>query len=133
MATGGHKYTGVTGKITVEGSVEGFVEADFKIERDMDMYIEQGADVPIDHTFGVKKVTGKITKAWGVNSAYIYEWLNNKEEKTIVFDPGDGEDTYTCSGCALKGMGTSIKAGDAGALIFEADFVGLDWSSADTV
>ncbi|MFA5216855.1 hypothetical protein [Sulfuricurvum sp.] len=131
MATGGHAFTGVTGKITTGGSIEGYVEADFKLEYDMDKYIEQGSNVAIDHTFGMKKVTGKITKAWGITTGQLYDWFNNKEEKLIVFDPGDGNNTYTCSGCSLKSLGSSIKAGDKGALMLNADFEGLNWSSTD--
>jgi hypothetical protein len=135
MATGGHAYTGVTGKITVTGAIQGYVEADVTFERDMSDYIEQGSDVSIDHTFGKRKVSGKITKAWGIHfnaSDYMYDWFNNEEEKDIVFNPGDGTALYTASGCALKSLAINVSAGDAEPLMLEADFVGLNWSSTDT-
>ena len=135
MADGGHSYTGATGEITVTGSIQGYVEANVTFERDMSTYIVQGTEVATDHTFGMKKVSGKITKAWGThfNAAdYMYDWFNDKEEKNIVFDPGDGSALYTASGCALKSLSIDIKAGDAEPLMLEADFVGLNWSSTDT-
>ena len=135
MADGGHAYTGVTGKIIVGGTIEGYVESDVSFEWDMGKYITQGNNVANDHTFGMKKVSGKLTKAWGTHydaTDYMYDWFNDKEEKNIVFDPGDGTALYTASGCALKSLSISVSAGDAEPLMLEADFEGLDWSSTDT-
>lgn len=134
MATGGHKYTGVTGKITVGGAIEGYVEADLKLEWETGEYIELEDNVPVDHTFGKKKVSGKIKSAWGegMNSGYMADWFGNKEEKNIVFDPGDGNATFTASGCILLNLSIGMKAGDAGPLMLDADFKGLDYSTTDT-
>ena len=133
MGDGGHAFTGVTGKIVVAGSVEGYVNADFKLGFETDMYTEQGNNVGTDHTFGMKSVDGKITGAWGVKSASMYDWFDNQEYKNIVFYPNATLlKAYTCSGCILTDMGSGIKAGDKGALMMDSTFKGLDWSSSDT-
>jgi len=130
----GHDYTGITGKIVVEGSIEGFVEADVKIGYEMgDAYVEQGDESIRDHVFGLIKVSGTIKRAWGKNSGYMKDWHVDKEEKTIRFDPGDGTGLYTCSGCILTDLEFDpIKAGEAKVLALKAPFVGKTWSTTDT-
>jgi len=134
MADGGHLYSHVTGRVIVEGEFQGLIEADFKIENDLGKYIEQGNEYATDHVHGVRKVSGKITKAWGLNSGYLWEWFDQKLQKDIEFLPTSAAATksYTCSGCALKSLGSNIKAGGADALIIEADFEGLTFSSTDS-
>ena len=132
MADGGHTYNHCKGKVIVAGTVEGFIESDFKLEQDLGKLLVQGSEYAQDHVHGLRKVSGKLTKAWGLESGYLYDWMNDKEQKTIVFSPdGTSDKTYTCSGCTIKGMGSDIKAGGSDALILDADFEGLSWSSND--
>jgi hypothetical protein len=129
-----HDYTGVTGFVTTGGSIVGYVEADFTLEKDTGERLEQGSDQIAAHTRGLRRASGKLKRAWGtgMDSKAIYDWFEQDEEKIIVFDPGDTAATYTISGAAITKINGAIKAGDEGALELDADFKGLGWSSTDT-
>ena len=127
-----HEFTNVTGYILVDGVTQGFIDTDFSFETAMGKYVEQGSDTPAAHTHGLRAVSGKITKGWGMTSSFLYAWYNNQTEKTIVFYPVAGSTaTYTLSGCSLKNLKSAIKAGGEDALIIDADFEGLSGSSGD--
>lgn len=133
MVQGGHPYNHCVGKVIVDNEFQGFVEADFKIESDLGKYVEQGNEYATDHVHGLRKVSGKLTRGWGMNTGYIWEWFDQKLQKTILFQPNaSGTKTYTCSGCAIKSIGSGIKAGSAEALMLDCDFEGLTFGSDDT-
>jgi hypothetical protein len=68
-----------------------------------------------------------------MTSSHLYDWINDDEEKAVVFYPLAGSAmTYTASGCVLTNLRGSITAGGADVLVLDADFEGLDWSSGDT-
>ena len=89
-----HSYTGITGKITVSGTIVGFVSGDMTLATATGKYITLGSNVNTAHTRGVKTVSGTLKKAWGVSDDQLYDWLNNDTELDILFD-ADSAGTHT--------------------------------------
>ena len=124
-----HDYSGVTGRITVNSTIVGFVKADVSFEYVTGKYFTVGSEVG-QHTRGPKKVSGTLTKAWGVDTEDLYNLFNNRTEFNIDFEAStDGSaEKYTASGCVLTGLKISEEAGSEDALVIDAPFEGRDWS-----
>tara|TARA_R100000908_G_C3678115_1_gene98014 strand:+ start:243 stop:635 length:393 start_codon:yes stop_codon:yes gene_type:complete len=127
-----HAYTGVTGKITVSGSIVGFVSGDFTLAAATGKYVTLGSNIPIANTRGLRSSSGTLKKAWGIADTDLYSWLNGDTELDITFDPDNGtSNRYTISGCVLTDMAIEgLEAGSEGALMINASFEGLNWSRA---
>jgi hypothetical protein len=125
-----HNFTGVTGKITVSGSIVGFVSGDFTLAAATGKYVTLGSNTPTANTRGLRSVSGSISKAWGINDDELYDWLNDDTELVIDFDADSaGTHTYTVSGCVLTDLSIEgLEAGNEGALMVNASFEGLTWS-----
>ena len=128
-----HQYTNVTGYVYTGGTLDGYIQGDFTFEKETGKYVVQGTDVATAHTRGMRRVSGHVQRAWGMDSDHLYDWINDDEEKLVVFYPVAGSAlTYTASGCVITNLRGSITAGGADVLVLDADFEGLDWSSGDT-
>jgi hypothetical protein len=128
-----HSYTNCTGYVYTGGTLAGYIQGDFTFEKETGKYVVQGTDVATAHTRGMRRVSGHVQRAWGMTSSHLYDWINDDEEKLVVFYPVAGSSlTYTASGCVLTNLRGSITAGSADVLVLDADFEGLDWSSGDT-
>ena len=127
-----HAYTGVTGKITVSGTIVGFVSGDFTLAAATGKYTTLGSNISTAHTRGLRTVNGTLRKAWGVADDTLYDWLNLDTELDITFDPEDGvTNRYTASGCVLTDLAIEgLEAGSDAALMINASFEGLNWSRA---
>ena len=125
-----HSFTGVSGKITVSGSIVGFVSGDFSMTATTGKYITLGTNYNTAHTRGVRTVSGSLKKAWGVSDDELFDWFNNDTELDIEFDADDaGTHTYTVSGCVLTDLAIEgLEAGNGGALMINASFEGLTWA-----
>jgi len=124
-----HDYSGVTGKVTVSGTIVGWVKASFKFEYQSGDYIEIGSEI-YDHTKGPKKITGTLEKAWGIDTDDIYNLVNNRTEFNIEFEAVDGSsgvEKYVASGCLITGIEGDIEAGSDGALILNYPFKARDF------
>ena len=128
-----HSYTNCTGYVYTGGTLSGYIQGDFTFEKETGKYVEQGSDVAVAHTRGMRRCSGHVQRAWGITSSHLYNWINDDEEKLVVFYPVAGSSlTYTASGCVLTNLRGSITGGGADPLVLDADFEGLDWSSGDT-
>ena len=128
-----HSYTNCTGYVYTGGTLDGYIQGDFTFEKETGKYVVQGTDVATAHTRGMRRVSGHVQRAWGMTSSHLYNWINDDEEKAVVFYPVSGSSlTYTASGCVLTNLRGSITAGGADVLVLDADFEGLDWTSGDT-
>lgn len=125
-----HSFTGVSGKITVSGSIVGFVSGDFSMTATTGKYITLGTNYNTAHTRGVRSVSGSLKKAWGVSDDELFDWFNNDTELDIEFDAdAAGTHTYTVSGCVLTDLAIEgLEAGNEGALMINASFEGLTWA-----
>ena len=122
-----HAHTGVTGKITVSGSLVGFVSGDFTAARATGKYVTLGSNLPTANTRGLQSVSGTLTKAWGIDDAELWSWFYGNTELVIAFDSeSTGANTYTVSGCVLTDVAIEgLEAGAEGALLMNATFEGL--------
>ena len=125
-----HSYTGVTGKVTVSGSITGFVSGDFTLSTATGKYVTLGNNSATSHTRGLKAASGTLKAAWGITDSTFYSWFNNDTELAIEFDAdAAGTQTYTISGCVLTDLAIEgLEAGSDGALMVNATFEGLTWS-----
>ena len=125
-----HSFTGVSGKITVSGSIVGFVSGDFTLATSTGKYITLGTNYNVAHTRGVRTATGSLKKAWGVSDNELFAWFNGNTELDIQFDAdAAGTHTYTVSGCVLTDLAIEgLEAGNEGALMINASWEGLTWS-----
>jgi len=125
-----HSFTGVTGKITVSGTIVGFVSGDFTLAAATGKYITLGTNYNTAHTRGVRTASGSLKKAWGVADDTMYDWFNNDTELEIQFDADQaGTHTYSITGCVLTDLAIEgLEAGAEGALMINASFEGLGWS-----
>ncbi len=125
-----HSFTGVSGKITVSGSIVGFVSGDFTLATATGKYITLGTNYNVAHTRGVRTATGSLKKAWGVSDNELFAWFNGNTELDIQFDAdAAGTHTYTVSGCVLTDLAIEgLEAGNEGALMINASWEGLTWS-----
>lgn len=125
-----HSFTGVSGKITVSGSIVGFVSGDFTLAAATGKYIELGSVYNSAHTRGTRTVSGSLKKAWGLSDNLLFDWFNNDTALAIEFDADQaGTHTYTVSGCVLTDLAIEgLEAGSEGALMINASFEGLSWS-----
>ena len=125
-----HSYTGVTGKITVSGSIVGFVSGDFTLSAATGKYVTLGSNYATANTRGLRAVSGSLSKAWGISDLELYDWFNNDTELAVAFDAdAAGNHTYTVSGCVLTDLAIEgLEAGNEGALMINASFEGLTWS-----
>ena len=125
-----HSFTGVTGKITVSGTILGFVSGDFTLAAATGKYIELGSVYNTAHTRGVRTASGSLKKAWGLADDTMFAWLNNDTELEIQFDAdAAGTHTYTISSCVLTDLAIEgLEAGAEGALMINASFEGLSWA-----
>ena len=124
-----HSFTGVSGKITVSGSIVGFVSGDFTLNVATGKYITLGTNYNTAHTRGTRTVSGSLKKAWGVSDDELFDWFNNDTALDIAFDADDaGTHTYTVSGCVLTDLAIEgLEVGSEGALMINASFEGLTW------
>ena len=122
-----HAFTGVTGKITVSGSIVGFVSGDFTAARATGKYTKLGSNVATANTRGLQSVSGSLTKAWGIDDSDLWNWFNGNTELDILFDAdAAGNHTYTVSSCVLTDLAIEgLEAGAEGALLMNATFEGL--------
>lgn len=128
-----HPYTHCTGYVYTGGTLDGYIEGDFNFEKETGEYVEQNSDTITEHTRGLRRVTGHLQRAWGIDSDELYSWFEDDEEKTVVFYPKENDTkTYTASGCMLTNLSISISAGGNDPLVIDSDFVGKSWSSGDT-
>ena len=125
-----HSFTGVTGKITVSGTILGFVSGDFTMSAATGKYVTLGSNYATAHTRGLRAVSGSLSKAWGVSDVELYDWFNADTQLDIEFDnDAAGTHTYTVSGCVLTDLAIEgLEAGNEGALMINASFEGLTWS-----
>ena len=125
-----HSFTGVTGKITVSGSIVGFVSGDFTLASATGKYVQLGTNYATAHTRGLRSVSGSLSKAWGIADDTLFDWFNLDTELDIDFDADDaGTHTYTVSGCVLTDLAIEgLEAGGEGALMINATFEGLTWA-----
>ena len=125
-----HSFTGVTGKITVSGSIVGFVSGDATLSTATGKYVQLGSNVAVANTRGLKSASGTLKKAWGLSDDVIYDWFNNSTELAITFDADDaGTHTYSVTGCVITDFALEgLEAGSEGALMINASFEGLNWS-----
>ena len=125
-----HSFTGVTGKVTVSGSITGFVSGDFTLSTATGKYVELGGNTATAHTRGLKAANGTLKAAWGITDSTFYSWFNNDTELVIDFDAdAAGTHTYTISGCVLTDLAIEgLEAGSDGALMMNATFEGLTWT-----
>ena len=63
MTGGKHEFTGISGKITVNSTIVGFVSGDVSFEKETGKYIEVGSD-EAELTRGMRSVSGTLKKAW---------------------------------------------------------------------
>jgi hypothetical protein len=127
-----HAYTGVTGKVTVSGTIVGFVSGDFTAATATGKYTTLGSNVPTANTRGLKSISGSLTKAWGIADDTLYDWYNGDTELAIAFDAdAAGTQTYTASGCVITDLAIEgLEAGSEGALMINASFEGLTFTRA---
>jgi hypothetical protein len=125
-----HAYTGVTGKVTVSGTIVGFVSGDFTAATATGKYTTLGSNVPIANTRGLKSISGSLSKAWGITDDTLYDWYNNDTELSIIFDADQaGTHSYEASGCVLTDLAIEgLEAGSEGALMINASFEGLSFT-----
>ena len=125
-----HSFTGVTGKITVSGTIVGFVSGDFTLAAATGKYITLGTNYNVAHTRGVRTASGSLKKAWGIADDTMYDWFNNDTELEIVFDADQaGTHSYTMTTCVLTDLAIEgLEAGAEGALMINASFEALGWS-----
>lgn len=125
-----HGFTGVTGRITVSGSIVGFVSGDVSFSVATGKYVELGSNAAIANTRGLKSVSGTLKKAWGLADDTIYDWFNNNTELNITFDADSaGTHTYSATSCVVTDFSLEgLEAGSDGALMVNASFEGIGWS-----
>jgi hypothetical protein len=125
-----HSFTGVTGKVTVSGTITGFVSGDFSLATATGKYVTLGNNTATSHTRGLKTASGTLKGAWGISDSTFYSWFNNDTELVIAFDAdAAGTHTYTISGCVLTDLAIEgLEAGADGALMVNATFEGLTWA-----
>ena len=125
-----HGFTGITGKITVSWSLDGWVSGDVTFAKATGKYVELGSNAPIANTRGLRSVSGTLKKAWGLSDDVIYDWFNNDTELNITFDADSaGTHTYSATSCVLTDLALEgLEAGNEGALMINASFEGLTWS-----
>ena len=125
-----HEFTGVTGKITANTSIVGFVSGDFTLAVQTGKYVTLGENYATANTRGLRSVSGTLKKAWGIDDDALYTLFNADTEFAITFDADQsGTHTYTASGCVLTDLAIEgLEAGNEGALMINASFEGLSWS-----
>ena len=126
-----HSFTGVTGKITADGTLVGFISGDVTFSIATGKYVTLASNTASAHTRGLKSVSGTLKRAWGVSDETLNTWLTSGTEIDIEFDNdgATGADTYTASDCILTELSIEgLEAGSEGALLINASFEGLDWS-----
>ena len=122
---GGAFVHSVNGKITVSGSIVGFV---WRLYWRYGQICEFGQRLK-GSSRGLKTASGTLKKAWGVADVELYDWFNNDTELDIAFDADQaGTHTYTLSGCVLTDFAIEgLEAGNEGALMINASFEALTW------
>lgn len=122
-----HAFTGVTGKVTVSGSLVGFVSGDFTVARATGKYTVLGSNVPTANTRGLQSVSGSLTKAWGIDDDELWDWFYGNTELAILFDAdAAGTHTYSVAGAVITDLAIEgLEAGAEGALLVNASFEGL--------
>ena len=125
-----HSFTGVTGKVTVSGTITGFVSGDFTLATATGKYVTLGNNTATSHTRGLKSASGTLKAAWGIADSTFYTWFTNDTELVIEFDADAASTvTYTISGCVLTDLAIEgLEAGSDGALMVNATFEGLTWN-----
>tara|TARA_R110000744_G_scaffold1725_3_gene6206 strand:+ start:6917 stop:7315 length:399 start_codon:yes stop_codon:yes gene_type:complete len=125
-----HAFTGVTGKITVSGSIVGFVSGDFSLASTTGKYVVLGSNYAAANTRGLRSVSGSLKKAWGVADDQLFNWFTTDTELEIIFDAdAAGNHSYTLTGCVLTDFSVEgLEAGSEGALMINASFEGLTWA-----
>ena len=131
-----HAFTGVTGKITVSGTIVGFVSGDLSLNTATGKYVTLGGNTATAHTRGLKSVSGTLKTAWGISDSTLYTYFNTDAEFDIEFEaandgatPAVGLHTYTASTCVFTDMSIEgLEAGAEGALMINASFEGLNWA-----
>ena len=119
-----HAFTGVTGKITVSGTIVGFVSGDLSLNTATGKYVTLGGNTATAHTRGLKSVSGTLKTAWGISDSTLYTYFN-----TDGATPAVGLHTYTASTCVFTDMSIEgLEAGAEGALMINASFEGLNWA-----
>jgi len=129
-----HAFTGVTGKITVSGSIVGFVSGDLSLATATGKYVTLGGNTATANTRGLKSVSGTLKSAWGITDNTLYTYFNTDAEFNIEFEAtGSGSAThkYSALTCVFTDMSIEgLEAGSEGALMINASFEGLNWSRA---
>lgn len=130
-----HEFTNVTGyvEVAMTGNLVGFIQGDFTFEVETGEYVTQGSDTIVAHTRGMRRCTGHLQRAWGMQSDDLYDWLAGDAEYDVKFYPLTGSaKTYTASGCVLTNLRGSITAAGADVLLIDCDFKALSWGAGDS-
>ena len=125
-----HAFTGVTGKITTNGTLVGWVSGDFTLAVATGKYTTLGSNTATANTRGLRSVSGTLKRAWGIDDDDLFVWFNGDTEYDITFDADSaGTHTYTASTCVITDFASEgLEAGSEGALMINASFEGLSWS-----
>ena len=125
-----HEFTGVTGRIQVNGSLVAFVSGDVTMSVATGKYTTLNTNKASKNTRGLQSVSGSLKRAWGVNDNQLYDLMMNNTEFLIEFDNdgATGAHTYKASGCVLTELSIEgLEAGSEGALMINASFEGLSF------
>ncbi len=126
-----HSFTGVTGKITANTTIVGFVSGDVTFSIATGKYTTLNSNTSSAHTRGLKTVSGTLKKAWGVSDSDLHTLFTGNTEFDITFDNdgATGANTYTASNCLITELSIEgLEAGSEGALMINLSFEGLGWS-----
>lgn len=127
-----HAYSGVTGLISLSGTLVGFVSGDFTLSTSTGKYVVLGSNVATSHTRGLNSASGTIKRAWGVADADLYAWFNGDTALDIKFEAATGDASYTIASCVCTDFASEgLEAGSEGALMLNCSFEGLSWSRAN--
>ena len=130
MSMAVHSFTGVTARVTVNGTLTGFVSGDVTFSIATGKYTELDGTAATANTRGLRSVSGTLKKAWGLSDSTLYDLMMNDTEFAIEFDNdgATGAHTWTASGCVITEMAIEgMEAGSEGALMINASFEGLDF------
>lgn len=122
-----HSFTGVTGVITVNGTITGFVSGDVTFSKATGKYTTLGSNTATAHTRGLMSVSGTLKKAWGISDDALMDLWEADTEFDITFDNdgATGDNTYTAANCVLVELSIEgLEAGAEGALMVNATFEG---------
>ena len=129
-------YSGCTAYVVVDSSVRAVVSVDVSVEPDHSYLLELGNKFPVAHVFGLQKIEGSITFAWGsADDSFFESWYNNQTAYTmdIYVDgtgtgSGGGSKYIRASSVVLTSYSPSnVEAGSSDGIKIEASFKALGY------